>query len=173
MKDVQATGEAFSPPKENIQHFFYFCGSLLPSWMQILIEPTKGSMRIRIHNIRLYYSSLNFLHLLSLQRGVWIVSLKMAIKKIRRFNFDHVPVYGPYKPSIILRRSVKGAIHRHTYFWTFKELGIDSKESIPQTYVAWRVGTTTLFLLGSYDKDCSKIPALDTYTSRIFYLFIY
>jgi hypothetical protein len=27
--------------------------------------------------------------------------------------------------------------------------GIDSKESIPPVYVAWRAGTTTLFLLGS------------------------
>jgi hypothetical protein len=27
--------------------------------------------------------------------------------------------------------------------------GINSKESIPQTYVAWRAGTTTLILLGS------------------------
>jgi hypothetical protein len=27
--------------------------------------------------------------------------------------------------------------------------GIDPKESIPPAYVAWRVGTSTLFLLGS------------------------
>jgi hypothetical protein len=27
--------------------------------------------------------------------------------------------------------------------------GIDSKDSIPPAYVAWRVGMTTLFLLGS------------------------
>jgi hypothetical protein len=27
--------------------------------------------------------------------------------------------------------------------------GIDSKESIPPAYVAWRAGTITLFLLGS------------------------
>ncbi len=27
--------------------------------------------------------------------------------------------------------------------------GIDSKESIPPAYVAWRAGTTTLYLLGS------------------------
>jgi hypothetical protein len=27
--------------------------------------------------------------------------------------------------------------------------GIDSKESIPPAYVAWRASTTTLFLLGS------------------------
>jgi hypothetical protein len=28
--------------------------------------------------------------------------------------------------------------------------GIGSKESIPPAYVAWRVGTTTLFLFGSW-----------------------
>jgi hypothetical protein len=27
--------------------------------------------------------------------------------------------------------------------------GIDSEESIPPAYAAWRTGTTTLFLLGS------------------------
>jgi hypothetical protein len=42
IKDAQATGDAFSPQKENIQHlnmkfiyFFYFCGSFLPSWIRI------------------------------------------------------------------------------------------------------------------------------------------
>jgi hypothetical protein len=36
--------------------------------------------------------------------------------------------------------------------WIFKILRspeIDSKESIPPAYVAWRAGTITLFLLGS------------------------
>ncbi len=38
-----------------------------------------------------------------------------------------------------------------------------AQESIPPAYVAWRAGTTTLFLLGSLflaSIDCSKIPAL-------------
>jgi hypothetical protein len=34
-------------------------------------------------------------------------------------------------------------------FQTFEEPRIDSKEPIPSGCVAWRVGTTTLFLLGS------------------------
>jgi hypothetical protein len=34
--------------------------------------------------------------------------------------------------------------------YPFKEPGIDSKESIPPAYVAWRAGTTTLFLLVYY-----------------------
>jgi hypothetical protein len=41
---------------------------------------------------------------------------------------------------------------RNTGDGIFKQLrspGIDSKESIPLAYVAWRAGTTTLFLLGS------------------------
>jgi hypothetical protein len=36
---------------------------------------------------------------------------------------------------------------------------IVSKESIPPAYVAWRPGTTTLFLFLA-PIDCSKIPAL-------------
>ncbi len=48
MKDVQATGEAFSPQQDNnnstSKHnisalFSYFCGLILPSWIQI--RPTK------------------------------------------------------------------------------------------------------------------------------------
>jgi hypothetical protein len=39
---------------------------------------------------------------------------------------------------------------------------IDSKEWIPPAYVAWRAGTTTLFLLGSLNTvDCSKTSAQD------------
>ncbi len=34
-------------------------------------------------------------------------------------------------------------------FKLLKSPGIDSKESITLAYVAWRAGTTTLFLLGS------------------------
>jgi hypothetical protein len=37
---------------------------------------------------------------------------------------------------------------------------MDSKESIPPAYAAWRAGTTTLFLLGFQPPYCSKIPAL-------------
>ncbi len=35
------------------------------------------------------------------------------------------------------------------YFWTFKSPGNDSKKLILPTFVAWRAGTTILFLLGS------------------------
>ncbi len=34
-------------------------------------------------------------------------------------------------------------------FKLWRSLGIDSKDSIPPAYVAWRAGTTTLFLFGS------------------------
>jgi hypothetical protein len=39
IKDVQATGEAFSPQKGTscTVTFFHFCGSLLPSWIGIRI----------------------------------------------------------------------------------------------------------------------------------------
>jgi hypothetical protein len=35
------------------------------------------------------------------------------------------------------------------YFKLLRSPGIDSKDSIPPAYVAWRAGATTLFLLGS------------------------
>ncbi len=38
---------------------------------------------------------------------------------------------------------------RARIFKLFKSPRIDSRESIPPAYVAWRAGTTTLFLLGS------------------------
>ncbi len=57
-KDVQATGVAFGPqkrisstPELEISFLFYFCGSLLSSWIRIRIQRPK-SMRIRIQNTR-------------------------------------------------------------------------------------------------------------------------
>ncbi len=48
--------------------------------------------------------------------------------------------------------------------------GIDSKESIPPSYVALRAGTTTLFLLGFLTPiDCLKIPALRPGVLEAFY----
>jgi hypothetical protein len=40
-------------------------------------------------------------------------------------------------------------VNRAGIFKLLRSPGIDSKESIPPGYVAWRAGTTTLFLLGS------------------------
>ncbi len=42
-----------------------------------------------------------------------------------------------------------GSLHRDGIFKLLRSPGIDSKESIPTVYVAWRAGTTTLFPLGS------------------------
>jgi hypothetical protein len=53
-------------------------------------------------------------------------------------------------PRLSLRQVDAG--ERLTRARTFKCLwgpGIDSKESIPPAYLAWRAGTITLFLLGS------------------------
>ncbi len=41
-------------------------------------------------------------------------------------------------------------VHRARTFKCLWGSGIDSKEWIPPAYVAWRAGTITLFLLGSY-----------------------
>ncbi len=51
--------------------------------------------------------------------------------------------------------------YRAKFFLFLRSLRIDSKESIPPACVAWRAGTTALFLLGSYflaPIDCLKIP---------------
>ncbi len=63
MKDVQTTGEAFSPPKGNIKHlknvlpFFYICGVIFalldrqgPHWIWVPIR-----IWIRIHNTVVNY----------------------------------------------------------------------------------------------------------------------
>jgi len=41
------------------------------------------------------------------------------------------------------------AVSRAGILKLLRSPGIDSKESIPPAYVAWRAGTITLFLLGS------------------------
>ncbi len=38
---------------------------------------------------------------------------------------------------------------RDGIFKLLRSPGMDSKKSIPLAYVAWRAGTTTLFLIGS------------------------
>ncbi len=50
---------------------------------------------------------------------------------------------------------------RARIFKLLRSSRIDSKESIPPAYVAWRVGTTTLFLRSVPNPhiDCLKIPA--------------
>ena len=45
--------------------------------------------------------------------------------------------------------SSKAKEPRARIFILLRSPGIDSKESIPPAYVAWRAGTTTIFLLGS------------------------
>ncbi len=40
--------------------------------------------------------------------------------------------------------------YRGGIFKLLRSPGIDSNESIPPAYVAWRAGTTTLFLFSSY-----------------------
>ncbi len=60
---------------------------------------------------------------------------------------------------------VGGQIHQYNRDGIFKLLkspGIDSKESIPAAFVAWRICLSTLFLLGSQPPQIVlKIPAQD------------
>ncbi len=55
-------------------------------------------------------------------------------------------IYGGYEPSgnRTVERPAKDSI-----FKLFRSAVIDSKESIPPAYVAWRAATTTLSLHGS------------------------
>ncbi len=61
---------------------------------------------------------------------------------------------GIFKLSMVARnRVVTGLSYRPARGGIYKLLrspGIDSKEQIPPAYVAWRAGTATLFLLGSW-----------------------
>jgi hypothetical protein len=65
MKDVQATGEAFSPQKRTSSTlkpiFFLFLWVILPSWIRILAFPMRiGSSRpksIVIHNTGFHYQA--------------------------------------------------------------------------------------------------------------------
>jgi hypothetical protein len=47
----------------------------------------------------------------------------------------------------LLTGQVSSRLYPEAVFLNF--YGVDSKESIPPAFVAWRAGTTTLFLLGS------------------------
>ncbi len=77
------------------------------------------------------------------------------------------------------RRAGTGILSAHstshcTPYRIFKLLRspwIDSKESIPPAYVAWRAGTTTLFLPGVPGPiDCSTIPAQCAWHFRQFFM---
>ncbi len=66
-------------------------------------------------------------------------------------NMDTEPEDIPIRNNVLLRLDVKQAHEAwDDIFKLLRSLGIDSKESIPPAYVAWRAGTTTLFLLGSW-----------------------
>jgi hypothetical protein len=70
IKDVQATGEAFSPQKRTsstskhkISKIYHFCGSFLPSWIRIRIRNTAAKGQIfrqrEIHSRRTKLPELN------------------------------------------------------------------------------------------------------------------
>ncbi len=59
--------------------------------------------------------------------------------------------------------------YRSQNFKLLRSPRIDSKEPIPPGCVAWRAGTTTLCLLGSYSPHrCLKIPAQHEQVARLF-----
>jgi hypothetical protein len=59
---------------------------------------------------------------------------------------------GHYRSQLIPLTATSQAVKKcraEPEFLNFRSLRIDSKEPIPPGCVAWRAGTTTLFLLGS------------------------
>ena len=60
--------------------------------------------------------------------------------------------------------------YREGVFKLLKSPGINSKESIPPSYIAWQAGTTTRFLA---PMDCTKIPSLSMNMKAKTKLFIY
>ncbi len=63
------------------------------------------------------------------------------------------------------------------YFKLIRSPGIDYKESIPPAYVAWRAGTTTLFLLGSqpprlYENSSTDILSVTKLFGSLIFTFI-
>ncbi len=69
-------------------------------------------------------------------------------------------------------REVEANFHMKTsrdgIFKHWRSPGIDSEQLISPAYVAWRAGTTTLFLIGfSAPKDCSKILTQPRYNASL------
>jgi hypothetical protein len=74
-------------------------------------------------------------------------------KKMRRREFHHKRYTESPRKLWFCALNDLGCRRLHELARIFKGLwspGIDSKESIPPAYVAWRAGTITLFLLGAY-----------------------
>jgi hypothetical protein len=100
---------------------------------------------------------------------IWYFSL-VPSKVFHRVPFPISPL--PLATSIYFKKAhrfanlylifLSGAEYRARIFKRLWSAGIDSKEWIPPTYVAWRAGTIALFLLGSYflaPIDCLQNPA--------------
>ena len=57
--------------------------------------------------------------------------------------------YTVHLVSLLFSMSATFTLTRDGIFQLLRGPGVDSMESIPPAYVAWRAGTTTLFFLGS------------------------
>jgi hypothetical protein len=66
------------------------------------------------------------------------------VQRESKKNTGHVVIVFLYVDSLL------DVVYRDGIFKRLRSPGIDYKESILPTYVAWRAGTTTLFLLRSW-----------------------
>ncbi len=72
--------------------------------------------------------------------------------------------------TIILPKAIgqrRGGKIRDGIFTLLGSPGFDSKESIPPAYVAWRAGTITLFLIGSYSENLLCLVRFGTNTKNL------
>jgi hypothetical protein len=78
--------------------------------------------------------------------GVHANDRKNAFSRyLTRTNYSHSVVYSIREDSISKQSSIRdGGIIK-----LLRRPEIDSKESIPPAYIAWRAGMITVFLLGS------------------------
>ncbi len=85
---------------------------------------------------------------------VWFVISRLGTeRKIADLFYSVCYILSPVAVITLMELNVLGLYKkvksRESIFKLLRSPGIDGKESIPSADVAWRAGTTTLFLLGS------------------------
>jgi hypothetical protein len=111
-----------------------------PVFLQISFSRGKFSLFFRCRRLHLFHI-LYLIELIDLIYVAWNFTISRLPKEISMWrNAVH-----------FLPLEVKKGLNKYQSpnLLGLGSLGIDSKDSIPPAYVAWRAGTTTLFLLGS------------------------
>ncbi len=113
--------------------------------MHVLVG-TNGT-RIRTSKICLYFQ----FSTLSIKINDFPVTMNwLAVNSTVDADDNLVNCSGTLTPAFSRQCTVVPPPHAESVFLNFLRCpGIDSKDSIPPAYVAWRFGTIILFLLGS------------------------